>query len=143
MLLLLLKFVLGFLAGWITVLSWNRFRLLAVLAALCLTMPQDASAQQLAGNYIGPAPWFFAPTVIRDPNLHRPTVTYPQPQCGPSTSITINNNNHNNNHVAPVAPVTITNPYWVAPVSGPPIHIGRPAPVPQAKPIINRYRSSN
>jgi hypothetical protein len=108
---------------------------------LLVGLSSSASAQELAGNYIGPWPFLFAPTVIRDPNLHRPTVQYPKPAPVPGVVI---NNTVNNYLPQPSAdPVVVTNPTWVAPVTGDPIKIrfgGAPVAAPAPKPVINRYR---
>jgi hypothetical protein len=119
---------------------WKNKVVLLLPLLLCLPSGQT-QAQDLAGNYIGPAPWFFAPTVIRDPNLHRPTVTYPQPKCNPGVNITINNTNTNTGYREDLQPV-VTNPYWTAPITGPGIKVyfGKPPAAPPTKPVINRYR---
>jgi hypothetical protein len=113
--------------------------LLAFAIVLCLSAVSNA--QELAGTYVGPWPWLYAPTVIRDPNLHRPTVQYFRPQPQPQVVI-------NNNYSQPAAPATTPSPaepvQWYYPVVGPTIHIqfSNPAaavPVAPAPKPVNRY----
>lgn len=131
----------GLLTGTVVALLTRKRQLPFVILIAALLIPcGQTQAQDLAGNYIGPAPWFFAPTVIRDPNLHRPTVTYPQPKCNPGVNITINNTN-TNTFREDLQPVSVTNPQWAAPITGPAVKVyfGKP-PVAPTKPIVNRYR---
>lgn len=119
----------------------NRKIFLSAIIVLCLS--SVGSAQEYAGHYIGPWPWLFAPTVVRDPNLHRPTVQYYRPKAKPSPQVVINNYNQQTN-AAPAPSSQPTTPpvagdYY--PVSGPTIHIQfGPAPVAPAAPKVNRYR---